>query len=108
MASLDRRGRGARTVQWRFDHRGLCRARDFTRQRGASAGTAERPPAIARPRPELARALTTPQQDAVLDLLHAPRFADQSPAEISATRVDEGDHRASNRFAARLGSTTGG
>ena len=39
------------------------------------------PPAAARPRPRPARALTASQQQVVLDLLHAPRFADQAPAE---------------------------
>jgi hypothetical protein len=29
--------------------------------------------------------LTAPQQQIVLDLLHAPRFADQAPAEIYAS-----------------------
>ena len=38
------------------------------------------PPAISRPRPPPARALSAAQQQVVLDLLHAPRFADQAPA----------------------------
>jgi hypothetical protein len=33
--------------------------------------------------------LSVPQQQVVLDLLHAPRFADQAPAEIYATLLDE-------------------
>jgi putative transposase len=60
------------------------------------------PPAIARPRPRPARSLTAPQQDAVLDLLHAPRFADQAPAEIYATLLDEGDYHCSIRTMYRL------
>jgi putative transposase len=60
------------------------------------------PPAITRPRPRPARALTGPQQDAVLDLLHAPRFADQAPAEIYATLLDEGDYLCSVRTMYRL------
>jgi transposase InsO family protein len=60
------------------------------------------PPAITRPRPRSARALTGPQQDAVLNLLHAPRFADQAPAEIYATLLDEGDYRCSIRTMYRL------
>ena len=36
------------------------------------------------------RALTDQQQQAVLDQLHEPRFADQAPAEIYATLLDEG------------------
>ncbi len=48
------------------------------------------PPAVRRPRPRPARALTALQQQAVLDVLHMPRFADQAPAEIYATLLDEG------------------
>ena len=59
-------------------------------------------PAIARPRPRPARALTGPQQQTVLDLLHAPRFADQAPAEIYATLLDEGTWHCSIRTMYRL------
>jgi putative transposase len=31
----------------------------------------------------------------VLDLLRAPRFADQAPAKIDATLLDEGDYHCS-------------
>ena len=48
------------------------------------------PSAASRPRPKPARALTAAQQQIVLDVLHAPRFADQTPAEIYATLLDEG------------------
>jgi hypothetical protein len=44
-------------------------------------GKPRHPPSPARD-PKPARALSTPQKQAVLDLLHAPRFADQAPAEI--------------------------
>jgi hypothetical protein len=71
---------------------------------GVSRATVERrrarlaaPPAIARPRPASARALTAPQQRMVLDLLHTPRFADQAPAEIYATLLDEGVYHCSLR-----------
>ena len=60
------------------------------------------PPAVAHPRPRPARALTGSQQQAVLDLLHAPRFADQAPAEIYATLLDEGVYRCSIRTMYRL------
>ena len=40
------------------------------------------PPVICYPRPRPARALTELQQKIVLNVLHAPRFADQAPAEI--------------------------
>jgi len=88
-ASLDRRGRwpGARQ---RLVDRGLCGARGLARQRATPPRRLAAPPATLRPRPCPARALTGPQQQAVLDLLHAPRFADQAPAEIYASLLDEG------------------
>jgi len=71
---------------------------------GVSRATVERrrsrlvtPPAIVRPRPASARALTAPQHRMVLDLLHAPRFADQAPAEIYATLLDQGVYHCSIR-----------
>jgi putative transposase len=60
------------------------------------------PPAAARPRPKPARALTVPQQKAVLDLLHAPRFADQAPAEVYAGLLDEGAYHCSIRTMYRI------
>jgi putative transposase len=36
-------------------------------------------------------------RQAVLDLLHEPRFADQAPAEIYPTLLDEGVYRCSIR-----------
>jgi len=65
------------------------------------------PPSIARPRPRPLRALTGPQRQAVLDLLHAPRFADQAPAEIYATLLDEGAYHCSIRTMYRLLGTHG-
>jgi putative transposase len=55
-----------------------------------------------RPRPRPVRALTVPQRQEVLDLLHAPRFADQAPAEIYATLLDEGAYHCSIRTMYRL------
>src|ERR1700687_5604217 len=76
---------------------------------GISRATVERrrsrlaaPPAIAHARPRPPRALTTPQRQAVLNLLHAPRFADQAPAEIYATLLDEGVYHGSIRTMYRL------
>jgi putative transposase len=60
------------------------------------------PPTIPRPRPRPARALTAPQQQTVLDLLHAPRFADQAPAEIYAILLDEGVYHCSIRTMYRI------
>jgi putative transposase len=60
------------------------------------------PPALPRPRPRPARALTLAQQREVLDLLHAPRFADQAPAEIYASLLDEGVYHCSIRTMYRM------
>jgi transposase InsO family protein len=59
-------------------------------------------PVPVRPRPRPARALTAPQQQVVLDLLHAPRFADQAPAEIYASLLDEGVYYCSIRTMYRI------
>jgi putative transposase len=60
------------------------------------------PPTIRRARPRPARALTGAQQRVVLDLLHAPRFADQALAEIYATLLDDGVYHCSIRTMYRL------
>ena len=46
--------------------------------------------------------MTAPQQQIVLDLLHAPRFADQAPAEIYASLLDEGVYHCSIRTMYRI------
>lgn len=76
---------------------GVCRATVVRKRARLSA-----PPAIARPRSRPARALTEPQRREVLDLLHAPRFADQAPAEIYATLLDEGVYHCSIRTMYRV------
>jgi transposase InsO family protein len=50
-------------------------------------------PPVRRPSPP--RALAAAARQAVLDLLHAPRFADLAPAEIYATLLDEGHYHCS-------------
>jgi putative transposase len=54
-----------------------------------------RPLAMPRPRPQPRRALGAAERQTVLDLLHAPRFADQTPAEIYATAVRPAARRTS-------------
>jgi len=81
----------------------VCRATGISRaslQRHRARQAA--PPAIPGPRPKPARALSTSQQQAVLDLLHAPRFADQAPAEIYASLLDEGVYHCSIRTMYRI------
>jgi putative transposase len=65
------------------------------------------PPPVRRARSGPARALTGAQQRVVLDLLHAPRFADQAPAEIYATLLDDGVYHCSIRTMYRLLSQHG-
>ena len=60
------------------------------------------PPAAARPRPRPVRALNDPQRQQVLDLLCTSRFADQAPAEIYATLLDEGVYHCSIRTMYRI------
>lgn len=60
------------------------------------------PPVPRRPQPRPARALTAPQQQIVLDLLHAPRFADQAPAEVYASLLDQGVYHCSIRTMYRI------
>jgi putative transposase len=65
------------------------------------------PPAVVRARRRPRRALTVAQQQEVLELLHAPRFADQAPAEIYATLLDEGVYHCSIRTMYRLLDSNG-
>ncbi len=60
------------------------------------------PPEIRHPRPKPPRALTAPQQQEVLDLLHMPRFTDQAPAEVYASLLDEGVYHCSIRTMYRI------
>jgi hypothetical protein len=62
-------------------------------------GTIERAPAIVRPRPRPPRALNAPQQDAVLDLLHAPRFADQAAKRTDAATSGQRDQAPAEIYA---------
>ena len=57
------------------------------------------PPRI---RPTPARALDAQERQAVLDHLHAERFADKAPAEVYATLLDEGTYLCSVRGMHRI------
>jgi putative transposase len=59
-------------------------------------------PKAPQPRPRPARALSNEENQTLLDLLHSPRFRDQSPAEIYATLLDEGRYLCSVRTLYRL------
>ena len=60
------------------------------------------PAVVPRRRPTPTRALTVPQRQVVLDLLHAPRFVDQAPAEVYASLLDEGIYHCSIRTMYRV------
>src|SRR5215213_8363548 len=63
-----------------------------------------RPP---RPRSAPARALSAAEREAVLELLHSPRFVDCSPAQVWATLLDERRYLASERTMYRLLAANG-
>jgi putative transposase len=49
-----------------------------------------------------ARGLEPAERQAVLDILHAPRFGDQAPADVYATLLDEGTYLCSERTMYRV------
>src|SRR3954469_25009739 len=61
-----------------------------------------RPPAPPRPRPTPHRALSAAERRTVLDLLREPPFADQSPAEVYSTLLDQGRCHCSIRTLYRI------
>jgi putative transposase len=74
---------------------------------GASPATVYRrrrpsQPRAPRPRPTPERALTGPERDAVLAVLHSERFVNVSPEETYATLLDEGTYLCSTRTMYRI------
>ena len=69
---------------------------------GSRQADRRRPRRAAAPRRLSPRALSAGERDAVLTLLHAPRFVDHAPAEIYATRLDAGQYLCSERTMYRL------
>jgi putative transposase len=59
-------------------------------------------PRPSRPRPAPSRALSGPERDAVLEVLHSERFVDVSPEETYATLLDEGTYLCSTRTMYRI------
>jgi putative transposase len=59
-------------------------------------------PRRAKPRPTPPRALSAEERRTVLDTLHSERFADQAPAEVYATLLDEDRYLCSIRTMYRL------
>jgi putative transposase len=81
--------------------------RPACRALGASPATIyrrRRPPEPKPPRrrPTPARALTAPERERVLEVLHCERFVDVSPEETYATLLDEGTYLCSTRTMYRI------
>jgi putative transposase len=81
--------------------------RPACRALGAASATIYRrrnPPTPGPKRPKLppARALSSEEREAVLEVLHSKRFIDCSPAQTWATLLDEGRYLASQRTMYRL------
>jgi putative transposase len=85
----------------------LIGTRPACRALGASPATIyrrwrPRHPRPARPRPTPARALSEPERQQVLEVLHTERFVDVSPEETWATLLDEGTYLCSTRTMYRI------
>jgi putative transposase len=85
----------------------LIGTRPACRALGASPATIyrrRRPPEAKppSPRPIPARALTGPERERVLEVLHSERFVDVSPEETYATMLDEGAYLCSTRTMYRI------
>ena len=81
--------------------------RPACRALGASVATVYRhrrppEPRPPRPRPTSPRALSEPERERVLEVLHSERFVDVSPEETYATLLDEGTYLCSTRTMYRL------
>src|ERR1700727_2172116 len=90
MAACLDRSRHHDAAAQRHDGCDLCRTWGVARHGGTPAIPLDRAPGC------------PSKAGAVLDLLHAPRFADQAPAEIYATLLDEGIYHCSIRTMYRL------
>ena len=89
-------------LQRACDSLGVARATLYRRRARAAQPADE---AASRPPPPLK--LTPKERQAVLDLLHSPRFVDASPPSIHATLLDEGHYACSVRTMYRLLAETG-
>ncbi len=85
----------------------LIGTRPACRALGASVATIYRrrrppEPRPSKPRPTPVRALSAPEREAVLGVLHSERFVDVSPEETYATLLDEGTYLCSTRTMYRI------
>lgn len=77
-----------------------CKALDMSRATYYRSQRPKAPPPV--PRAPSPRQLAPAERQAVLDVLHMPRFVDAAPAEIYATLLDEGTYLCSVRTMYRL------
>ena len=80
----------------------LCGALGLPRATLYRAWRRERFPVEPKRRPKPARALDEEERQAVLDVLHEQRFADQPPAQVYATLLDEERYLCSERTMYRI------
>ena len=81
---------------------GLATACDILQVPRSSVYRARQPKPAARPQPELVRALSDAEREAVHHTLNSERFADQAPREVYATLLDEGTYLCSPRTMYRV------
>lgn len=84
---------------------GMARASFYRQAHPHARGPAPSP--VTAPRRVSARALDSAERQAILAVLHAPRFQDCSPTEVYATLLDEGVYLASERTFYRLLAAVG-
>ena len=77
----------------------LCAAVGIPR---ASFYRRQKPPAVPAQERTSPRALSAPERQRVLEILHEPRFVDLAPAEVYATLLDEGQYVCSERTLYRI------
>ena len=80
----------------------LCKALGLCRATVYRAWHRERYRVEPKPRPKPARALDEHERQAVLDVLHEPRFVDEPPAQVYATLLDEDRYLCSERTMYRI------
>ena len=80
----------------------LCGALGLARATLYRMWRRERIGAEPKPRPKPARALSEDERQAVLDVLHEERFADQPPAQVYAALLDEEHYLCSERTMYRI------
>lgn len=77
-----------------FDAMGAARSTHYRKQHALKSPVLVQ---IALPMPAPSRALAAPERQAILDVLHQPRFVDKAPAQVFTKLLDEGQYIGSVR-----------